>query len=108
MRESPTVHPDLEEFLKGIPGNYYLGEVLLQRQGNDRFELRHRSDEGATAGSLKTLTPESLLELVQWTKEGTFRPLRSAPNLQSGWRLEVAGHESLHTCLNHLYPGAVA
>jgi hypothetical protein len=46
--------------------------------------------------------------LAQFTAAGAFRPLKSAPNLQSGWRLVVKDDVELGSALDQLYPGAAA
>ena len=45
---------------------------------------------------------------LQFTAKGVFRPLKSAPNLQSGWRVVAGNRSELEMALNHLYPGAIA
>jgi hypothetical protein len=47
-------------------------------------------------------------DLAQFTAQGAFRPLKSAPTLRSGWRVVLADEAALSLALNQLYPGAVA
>lgn len=42
------------------------------------------------------------------TATGAFRPLKSAPNLRSGWRALPADETELGEALQHLHPGAIA
>jgi hypothetical protein len=47
-------------------------------------------------------------ELAQFTASGEFRPLKSAPNLQRGWRMVASDDDELDSALGRLYPGAIA
>jgi len=99
-------NPALEAFVAHIGDEFMLAQVLIRRKGAG-FELRNAADQGKKdlthVGDLKELR-----ELAQFTKESIFRPLKSAPTLREGWRMEVEDSEALGLALNCLYPGAVA
>lgn len=101
------MNPDLAAFLGSFSAEIVFGEVLLQRHQRG-FELRHRRDRAAPADSLHAVTVEALRALAQTSEGGVFRPLKSAPNLRSGWRAVAGDASALEMALNHLYPGAVA
>jgi hypothetical protein len=84
-----------------------LAQVLLRRRGTG-FELRHVEDRSRKSVSLRTVRLDQLRRLAQFTAEGVFRPLKSAPNLQTGWKCLARSAPDLETALNHLYPGALA
>jgi hypothetical protein len=109
-----TVHPALQTFLadwgqsegqKDRPCLF--AQVSIHRLGRG-FELRHQADQGADLRSLRTVPVQELRALAQTTAAGAFRPLRSAPNLASGWRTEVPDELELESALQQLYPGALA
>ena len=70
------------------------------------FELRHRDDVGRLA---ETLTahgdPEDAAGLSLTDDAGTYRPLKTAPNLRRGWRLVVLDLAGLRLALEGFYPG---
>jgi hypothetical protein len=99
--------PALEQFVARLPGELVLAQVLLTRTPSG-FELRHVADRARPAEALRLLPLSELRKLAQVTASGAFRPLKAAPNLQSGWRAEARDAAELGTALNHLYPGALA
>jgi len=48
------------------------------------------------------------LEIAKYDDAGNYRPLKTAPNLRRGWRLEVADFTELRRALDHFYPGRLA
>lgn len=100
-------HPALGAFIAQIRNELVVAQVLVRRQGT-RFELRHVADRSHGPSGLKNQRVDQLRQLAQFTSEGKFRPLKSAPNLPSGWQCNVRDAVQLETALNHLYPGAIA
>jgi len=72
------------------------------------YELRHIDDAAVADDSLRVVNLNDIRILAQSTASGEFRPLKSAPTLQRGWRLVVADDAGLEAALSRLYPGAVA
>jgi hypothetical protein len=70
------------------------------------FELRHVEDRAAE--SLRDVELNDLRAIAQFTTANQFRPLKSAPTLQRGWRCVAHGASELDAALQRLYPGAVA
>ncbi len=100
-------NPALEKFLQLFPDVTELAQVSIQRDA-ESFELCHVENRDTKKESLK-LTPESALRpLVDFTETKAFRPLKSAPNLQRGWRVIAANQEKLGFSLNTFYPNAIA
>jgi hypothetical protein len=81
------------------------GQVLV-RELAAGWEIRSVVDREAT--ELKTLSALELRAWVQTTATGAFRPLKSAPNLRPGWRVEVPDAVGMVEVLDSVYPGAVA
>jgi hypothetical protein len=102
-----TPNPALRQFAAQLGDAFVLAQVLVRRQ-DQGFELRHVDDRSVDARQLRELAPEALRTLAQFTADGAFRPLKSAPNLASGWRTVAADVEQLGVALERLYPGAIA
>ena len=100
-------NPALRAFLAALPAQIEFAQVLISRRG-DAFELRQVADLAATDASLELVEIEALRALASGTDAGAFRPLKSAPNLRTGWRAMAPTAEELERGLDHLYPGALA
>jgi hypothetical protein len=70
--------------------------------------LRHASDRRRAKTELRLTPVTELRSLAMHTASGAFRPLKSAPNLQAGWRAAAQGDEELESAVHQLYPGAIA
>ncbi len=83
-----------------------IGQVLIQK--NDAgFFLCHREDEaGAELQIFRS--PGDAAGIARYDDAGQYRPLKTAPNLRHGWRLELTGLEALRLALEEFYPGRLA
>lgn len=99
------VTPAIKAFVEHLRPARTLGQIVVTRVDSG-FEVRHAEDQGA--GALETVAGEKLRSLVQFTADGEFRPLKSAPTLRRGWRALAQNSPALEGILNILYPGAVA
>lgn len=98
-------HQSFEQWLQGKP-LVYTGQVCI-RVG-DRFELRHQLDQSVQPEKLASHTdPFAARELASHTEQGKFRPLKSAPNLRRGWRIDGLDFTGLITALDYFYPAAI-
>ena len=52
--------------------------------------------------------PNDAVELAKFSDDGEYRPLKTAPNLRHGWRLELADLGALQQALDFFYPGRLA
>lgn len=100
-------NPALKHFAASIGQELLLAQVFICRSVSG-YELRHCDDRAAIAESLRPVALPEARALAQCTSAGAFRPLKSAPNLQTGWRIVAANDAELEIALNHLYPGAIA
>lgn len=100
-------NPALQAFVSQIRDELLVAQVLIER-ADSGYRLHHIEDRDRGAFSLRALRLSDLRALVQNTKEGAFRPLKSAPTLPNGWRLKLRDDAELEVALNHLYPGAIA
>jgi len=101
--DNPPLQALAAEIADGLP----FAQVLI-RPLPPGFELRHVDDQGRPPDTLRVVPRSHLRALAQLTAEGAFRPLSSAPSLQSGWRLPVEDLPGLGAVLDQLYPGSVA
>lgn len=82
------------------------GQILI-REIDSGFVLCHREDENRA--DLKIFrTAEVAAEIARFDDSGNYRPLKTAPNLRRGWRLEVIDLQELRYALDHFYPGRLA
>ena len=80
------------------------GQILIQRRGSGGFVLCHRDDENVR--DLEILgKPDDAIEIARYDDAGNYRPLKTAPNLRHGWRLELVDLGGLHRALDYFYPG---
>jgi hypothetical protein len=100
-------NPALKEFARQVGDELTFAQVLIWHVC-DGFELRHVDDRTVKAESLRAVPVDGARGLAQYTAEGGFRPLKSAPTLQKGWRIEAKGEGQLEATLNQIYPGAIA
>ncbi|HZR78389.1 MAG TPA: DR2241 family protein, partial [Chthoniobacterales bacterium] len=80
------------------------GQLLIQPRSAGGFFVCHREDQNKPA--LKVfLKPEDAIEIARYDDAGKYRPLKTAPNLRHGWRLDVVDRGELRRALDHFYPG---
>ena len=84
----------------------YFGQILIQKM-NDRFVVSHREDE-ARKDLPAYRKAEDAVEIAKYDDAGNYRPLKTAPNLRHGWRLELARLDELRRSLDYFYPGRLA
>ena len=71
------------------------------------YEVRHARDRGVDDLRLETVDdPARLRRLAGRGADGAHRPLRSAPDLASGWRIAGLSGRALWEVYADLYPGA--
>ena len=84
-----------------------IGQLLIQRTSAGGFALCHREDESAR--SLKMFRkPDDAFEIARYDDAGDYRPLKTAPDLRHGWRLELVDLGELRHALDYFYPGRSA
>jgi sirohydrochlorin cobaltochelatase len=86
---------------------FCFGQILIQKKQAAGFALSHRDD--ALLDQLQTYgDAENAVEIAKYDDGGKYRPLKTAPNLRHGWRLELATVEELRRALDYFYPGRLA
>jgi sirohydrochlorin cobaltochelatase len=96
-----------EEIFNGFVAPFCFGEILVEKREDGGFVLSHRDDE-----SLEQLQThrdaENAIEIAKYDDAGNYRPLKTAPDLRHGWRLELATVEELRRALDYFYPSRLA
>src|SRR5437870_11569087 len=85
----------------------HCGQILVQETTTGHFVLSHRDDK--PVDQLKVFrSAEDALEIAKYDDAGNYRPLKTAPSLRHGWRLELETLEDLRHALDYFYPGRLA
>ena len=83
-----------------------IGQILV-RKTSGGFTLCHREDE--CRDDLEVFRDaEDASAIARFDDAGDYRPLKTAPNLRHGWRLEVVDLRELRRALDYFYPGRLA
>lgn len=100
-----TENPWLRSFLSRLSDETVLGQLLIRRNGSG-FELHHKDDPASS--NLKPLRLSEVRPLANFTAAKKFRPLKSTPDLATGWILTLQSSEELESALQAFYPNALA
>jgi sirohydrochlorin cobaltochelatase len=85
---------------------FCVGQIAVQKSGG-RFVICHRDDETLDESPIFR-SAEDAIEIAKYDDAGNYRPLKTAPNLRHGWRLELDTLEQLRCALDYFYPGRLA
>jgi hypothetical protein len=106
-RMAELENPALKHFVAQIRDDFIIAQVLIRHSGAG-YELCHMDDASVASTDLRPVKSDDARALAQSTAAGEFRPLKSAPTLQRGWRLLAKNDAELDSALSRLYPGALA
>lgn len=81
-------------------------EVTLDSDGRRRYRLTHADDTGENVTAYDN--PREARELATYTDDGTYRPLKTAPTLRTGWEFAGLGPAELVETVDFFYPATVA
>ena len=87
--------------------SFCIGEILVRKTSTGGFALSHRDDEAADEFKIFR-SVEDAIDIAKHDDAGNYRPLKTAPNLRYGWRLELEAVEDLRRALDYFYPGRLA
>ena len=94
----------VEQALEAVP--FCFGQILVRKTGKS-FVLCHRDDD--VRHHLEVFqNAEDAIEIARYDDDGNYRPLKTAPNLRHGWRMELGRMEELKRALDNFYPGRLA
>jgi len=89
------------------------GQLLLTVQLNDEgrraYEIRHVEDAGCTIDRLDVQNrPREARFLAKYDEDGDYRPLSTAPTLQSGWIFAELDAAAAVRTVDFFYPASIA
>jgi sirohydrochlorin cobaltochelatase len=93
----------LEQWIR--TGAQTIGQIRIIPRG-EGFVLRHCEDSDETE-LCEAIGPAAIRAIVREDEAGTYRPLKSAPNLRRGWFVSVADAGELLLVLDYFYPAAI-
>lgn len=97
----------IKEILNGFAAPFQFGQILVTKKEGTSFVLLHRDD--ASRSQLQEYRDaEDAIEIAKYDDAKSYRPLKTAPNLRHGWRLELATLDELRRALDYFYPGRLA
>jgi sirohydrochlorin cobaltochelatase len=97
----------IAEILNGLGLPFSFGQILVRKREGSGFVVFHRDD--ASLDRLQTYRDaEDAIEIAKYDDAGNYRPLKTAPNLRHGWRLELATDQELRRALDYFYPSRLA
>ena len=97
----------IEEIVDGVAALFFFGQILVTKREGTGFVLAHR-DDASLHQLQRHRDAENAIEIAKYDDAGNYRPLKTAPNLRRGWRLELATVEELRRALDCFYPGRLA
>ncbi|MFN2541049.1 MAG: DR2241 family protein [Chthoniobacterales bacterium] len=83
-----------------------IGQILV-RKSSGGFTLLHCDDERREHLPVFRGAEEAI-GITRFDDAGNYRPLKTAPNLRHGWRLEVVDLSEVRGALDYFYPGRLA
>jgi sirohydrochlorin cobaltochelatase len=100
-----TLTDELRDWLKA--GGNRIGQVSISPTISG-FELRHADDAGRSPLELDRFNqPAAARDVAQFDEHGRFRPLKTAPTLRRGWRIDLPNVAAVREALDYLYPAAI-
>jgi sirohydrochlorin cobaltochelatase len=92
---------------EGLPADRFCIGQIVVRGPRTPFVLSHRDDEARD--ELQTFRrADDAAEIARFDDGGNYRPLKTAPNLRHGWRLELVDLTAVRRALDYFYPGRLA
>ena len=104
----PAAPPSLDQALADAlaNGHRYMGQIAVLLASNGGYSLRHRDDVARPPEALEPFSrPEDAEEIARYDDAAAYRPLKTAPNLRHGWRLDLFDVPALRLALECFYPG---
>jgi sirohydrochlorin cobaltochelatase len=84
-----------------------IGQIAIECRDDGTFSVCHR-DDGARQNLTAYGAADDAVELARFDDAGNYRPLKTAPTLQHGWKLVLENLSALQTALDLFYPGRLA
>jgi sirohydrochlorin cobaltochelatase len=84
-----------------------MGQILIEKSASLIFILCHRDDAGRDGLTISREAADGA-SIAKFDDAGKYRPLKAAPNLCHGWRMELTDARALRLALDFFYPGRLA
>lgn len=103
---TPTWTPPPPAIPEGV---WNIGQIHVSPDGAGGYLLSHCDDAASeTNSSLERLSePAAIRQLTLYTESGEFRPIKTAPNLKTGWLIQARDADELRLILDFIYPSAL-
>ncbi len=98
------ISKELEHLL--TQGPIRIGELLVERLSSGQIEIRPRQIRDPSPTIFKDAI--SARQIAKYDRNGSYRPLKGAPNLPQDWVLMLRTVAEVREALDYFYPGAVA
>jgi sirohydrochlorin cobaltochelatase len=100
------INQRLEQWI--LSGGSSIGQISIsQFKEGGGYTLRHLED--VDSDLLERFSrPEDAREIAKYDAAGNYRPLKSAPTLKRGWKLDLGSLVCLRHALDYFYPAAVS
>ena len=106
-RRAPPVSGFIESDVEAmLVAPFCFGQISV-RKTSKSFVLCHRDDEAHVQLEMFRNAGDAI-EIARYDDDGNYRPLKTAPNLRHGWRMELRTSDGLKRALDHFYPGRLA
>jgi len=90
-------------------GQLRIEVTLVDADGNRRYSLRHEEDAGVPDEELAIHSdPLDAREIAKHDDEGRYRPLKTAPSLQTGWQFPDLTADQVVSAVDSFYPATVS
>jgi sirohydrochlorin cobaltochelatase len=83
-----------------------LGELEFA-ESSSGYLLYHWSDRYSLSKARVYRSIQDARQIAKYNSAGAYRPLKGAPDLPSGWLMELANISDLLRALDYFYPGAI-
>ena len=82
--------------------------AILDNRGHRHYDIRHQDDAKVAPETLETHTdPRDAREISTYDDRGRYRPLQTAPSLQTGWVFPNLDARDAVETINFLYPASI-
>ncbi len=87
-------------------GGFVIGQIRVLSLGGERVLLHHVKDDPAAVPTCSS-DPNDAVKIALYDDWGAYRPLKTAPNLRRGWKMELSSLSDLRLALDLFYPAAL-
>jgi sirohydrochlorin cobaltochelatase len=99
------ISDDLARLIRS--GYHALGELEFA-ESTAGYRLYHWTNRNSLKNARRYHSSKAAREIAKFDAGGNYRPLKGAPNLPSGWVIELKTIDELREALDYFYPGAIA